>query len=173
MRIAVVGTGYVGLVTGTCLSHLGHDVTCVDAMPQRVDAVNRGTPPFYEPGLAELLTECIRAGRLRACADVAATVAASDITILAVGTPSRDGEIDLSYLSAAAEEIGKGLRDASGYPGSRGEEHRGSGNHRHGSARHPGARLRAAGRRVRPVHESRVSARRLAPWLISWSPTAS
>lgn len=116
MRIAVVGTGYVGLVTGTCLAHLGHDLTCVDNMPQRVDAVNQGKPPFYEPGLAELLAECIQAGRLRACADVAGAVAASDITILAVGTPSRAGEIDLSYLSAAAEEIGKGLRDAVGYP---------------------------------------------------------
>ncbi len=116
MRIAVVGTGYVGLVTGTCLAQLGHDVTCVDSMPQRVDAVNQGTPPFYEPGLAELLTEAIQAGRLRAVTDVAGAVAASDITILAVGTPSRGGEIDLSYLSAAAEQIGKGLRDASGYP---------------------------------------------------------
>ena len=116
MRIAVIGTGYVGLVTGTCLAHLDHDVTCVDSMPERVDAVNQGLPPFCEPELAELLREGIQAGRLRACADVAGTVAASDITILAVGTPSRGGEIDLSYLSAAAEEIGKGLRDAVGYP---------------------------------------------------------
>jgi UDPglucose 6-dehydrogenase len=116
MRVAVVGTGYVGLVTGTCLAHLGHDVTCVDAMPERVDAVNRGVPTFFEPGLQALLTENIGAGRLRAVSGVADAVAASDITILAVGTPSRAGEIDLSYLSAAAEEIGKGLRNAAGYP---------------------------------------------------------
>src|SRR5437764_12693371 len=89
MRITVIGTGYVGLVTGTCLAHLGHDVTCVDAMPSRVDAVNRGIPPFYEPGLADLLTGSIADGRLRAVSDTADAVAASDITILAVGTPSR------------------------------------------------------------------------------------
>src|SRR4249920_1795877 len=92
MRIAVVGTGYVGLVTGTCLAHLGHDVTCVDAMPERVNAVNRGIPPFFEPGLADLLAENIAVGRLRAVSGVAGAVAASDITILAVGTPSRAGE---------------------------------------------------------------------------------
>ena len=57
MRIAVVGTGYVGLVKGTCLARLGHDVTCVDAMPERVDAVIQGKPTFYEPGLAEMLGE--------------------------------------------------------------------------------------------------------------------
>src|SRR5690242_15642841 len=115
MRITVVGTGYVGLVTGTCLASLGHDVTCIDTQPERVDAVNNASPTFYEPGLTELMTASLKAGRLRACADTAASVAASDVTILAVGTPSRDGEIDLSYLSAAAAGVAKGLRDSAGY----------------------------------------------------------
>ena len=115
MRITVVGTGYVGLVTGTCLAHLGNDVTCIDTQPQRVAAVNQGQPPFYEPGLAEMLSAALRDGRLRASDATAEAVAASDITILAVGTPSREGEIDLSYLSAAAAEVGKGLRANSGY----------------------------------------------------------
>jgi len=115
MRVTVVGTGYVGLVTGACLAHLGHDVTCVDTAPDRVAAVNQGRPPFFEPGLEEILAAAIHAGRLRACDSAAAAVAASDIAMLAVGTPSRQGEIDLSYLSAAAEEVGKGLRDRGGY----------------------------------------------------------
>ena len=115
MRIAVVGTGYVGLVTGTCLARLGHEVTCVDAVPERVDAVSHGKPPFYEPGLGEMLGDVLACGHMRATSETAAAVAASDMTILAVGTPSRNGEIDLSYLEAAAEEVGKGLRETSGY----------------------------------------------------------
>ena len=110
MRIAVVGAGYVGLVTGTCLANLGHEVICVDNVPERVAAINRASPPFYEPGLNEMLSGCIRAGRLRASGSVASAVAASDLIFLAVGTPCRGNEIDLSYLSAAAQEIGKGLR---------------------------------------------------------------
>jgi UDPglucose 6-dehydrogenase/GDP-mannose 6-dehydrogenase len=115
MRIAVVGTGYVGLVTATCLAHIGHDVICVDTQPERVIAVNQGQPPFYEPGLAEMLADVLRAGRLRASGNTVEAVAASEMTILAVGTPSRDGQIDLSYLSAAAADIGKGLKAATGY----------------------------------------------------------
>jgi UDPglucose 6-dehydrogenase len=115
LRIAVVGTGYVGLVSGTCLAHLGHNVTCIDAQPERVAAVNQGQPPFYEPGLAEMLSGVIRDGRLRATGTAAEVVADSDVTILAVGTPSREGGIDLSYLSAASHDVGRGLRDASAY----------------------------------------------------------
>jgi UDPglucose 6-dehydrogenase/GDP-mannose 6-dehydrogenase len=106
----------VGLVTGTCLAHLGHDVTCVDTMPERVAAVNQGRPPFYEPGLAEMLVGALAAGRIRACGNTAETVAGCEITILAVGTPSRNEEIDLSYLAAAAGEVGQALRYARGYP---------------------------------------------------------
>jgi len=115
MRVTVVGTGYVGLVTGACLARVGHDVTCVDSAPGRVAAVNQGRPPFFEPGLEEILAAAIREGRLRACGSVAGAVASSDVVMLAVGTPSNHGEIDLSYLSAAAGEVGEELRDSSGY----------------------------------------------------------
>lgn len=115
MRITVIGTGYVGLVTGTALAYCGHDVTCVDMNPERVSAVNQGIVPFHEPGLPEMLSACVQAKRLRACTAAAAAVAASDITFLAVGTPSRDGAIDLSYLRAAAEQVGLGLRESRGY----------------------------------------------------------
>jgi UDPglucose 6-dehydrogenase len=110
MRIAVIGTGYVGLVTGACLAHLGHDVTCVDKASERVAAVNRAEAPFHEPGLAEMLSECVTAGRLLASNDGVGVVAKSDLIFLAVGTPCRNNRIDLSYLSAAAEDVGKGLR---------------------------------------------------------------
>jgi UDPglucose 6-dehydrogenase/GDP-mannose 6-dehydrogenase len=110
MRIAVIGTGYVGLVTGACLAHLGHDVTCVDKAPERVAAVNRAEAPFHEPGLTEMLSECVTAGRLLASNDGVGVVAKSDLIFLAVGTPCRNNRIDLSYLSAAAEDVGKGLR---------------------------------------------------------------
>jgi len=115
MRITVVGTGYVGLVTGACLAHTGHDVTCIDTQPERVAAVNQGQPPFHEPGLAEIMSTALRHGRLRASASTAEAVAASDITILAVGTPSREGAIDLSALSAAAAAVGRGLSGCSSY----------------------------------------------------------
>ena len=115
MRIAVIGTGYVGLVTATCLAHIGHDVVCVDTQPARVAAVNESKPVFYEPGLAEMLASVLREGRLRATGTTADAVASSDMTFLAVGTPCRDGEIDLSYLSSAAAEVGRGLRGAAGY----------------------------------------------------------
>ena len=116
MRVTVIGTGYVGLVTGACLAHLGHNVTCVDVLPERVAAVNKATPLFYEPGLVEILSTTTREGRLRATADTVAAVAASDLTFLAVGTPSRNGEIDLSYLRTATEEVGRGLSASRGYP---------------------------------------------------------
>lgn len=115
MRVAVVGTGYVGLVTGTCLAEVGNDVTCVDVQPERVAAVNEARPTFFEPGLAEMLAGNIRKGRIRATSDVAAAVASSDVTFLAVGTPCRGSEIDLSFLSAAAEQVGIGLRSCPDY----------------------------------------------------------
>jgi UDPglucose 6-dehydrogenase/GDP-mannose 6-dehydrogenase len=109
MRITVVGTGYVGLVTGACVAHLGHEVICVDAVHARVEAVNQGRPPFHEPGLAELLEESLENGRLRATTDVVSSVASSELTILAVGTPCHEGDIDLSYIKAATEQIAKGM----------------------------------------------------------------
>jgi UDPglucose 6-dehydrogenase/GDP-mannose 6-dehydrogenase len=115
LRITVVGTGYVGLVTGACLAHIGHHVTCVDRAVERVADVNRGVAPFYEPSLLGMISSCVREGRLRATTDTADAVATSDITFLAVGTPSNENGIDLSYLSAAAREIGSGLTRSSGY----------------------------------------------------------
>ncbi len=115
MRVAVIGTGYVGLVTGACVAGTGHEVICVDALPERVDAVNRARPLFHEPGLPELLKRVVGNGKLRATGDVVGAVKASDITIIAVGTPCREGDIDLSFIKAASESIGQGVREASGY----------------------------------------------------------
>lgn len=115
MRVAVIGTGYVGLVTGACVAGIGHDVICVDAVPERVDAVNQCRPLFHEPGLPELLQRVVGDGKLRATNDVVGAVKASEITILAVGTPSRDGDIDLSYIRAASESIGHGVRENGHY----------------------------------------------------------
>ncbi|HEX7362783.1 MAG TPA: hypothetical protein VF283_20015 [Bryobacteraceae bacterium] len=115
MRLTVVGTGYVGLVSGTCIAATGHDVTCVDALQERVDAVNRCTPLFHEPGLRELLEQVVGSGRLRATRELNAAVQSSDLTMLAVGTPSQNGDIDLSYIRGAAESIGKALRESSAY----------------------------------------------------------
>jgi UDPglucose 6-dehydrogenase/GDP-mannose 6-dehydrogenase len=115
MRIAVVGTGYVGLVSGVCLAHLGHQVICVDNMAERVEAVNGGVPPFHEPGLSELLSAGLGEGRLRATTNLAAAVAASEVILIAVGTPSAGGRIDLGAVEAAAREIGQGLRESPEY----------------------------------------------------------
>lgn len=113
--ITVVGAGYVGSVTAACLAAAGHRVTCVDANPQRVEAMQRGLAPVAEPGLAELLAQALSAGRLRADTDVAGAVAASRITMIAVGTPIADQTLDLSALTRACEQIGLGLREQNGY----------------------------------------------------------
>lgn len=108
MRVAIVGTGYVGLVTGACLARLGHEVTCVDVREDRIASIIRGESPFFEPGLAELLTEARRSGRLGATTLLAEAVAKSEATMIAVGTPSAEGSgrIDLSAVEAAAREVG-------------------------------------------------------------------
>lgn len=115
MKVAVVGAGYVGLVSAGGLAALGHDVTCVDVDAARVAQIGRGTPPFHEPGLAELLREGIAAGRLRATADTRAAVAGSAVTLIAVGTPDACGQIDLGQVLAAARAIGAALRECAGY----------------------------------------------------------
>jgi len=109
MRIAVVGIGYVGLVTATGLAAKGHDVTCVDSHPSRVVSTNNGVPPFYEPGLEELLAPVLQEGRLRATTDLHSAVSCADVTFLAVGTPTKDGHIDLTGLRDASEGIGESL----------------------------------------------------------------
>jgi len=105
-RISIVGTGYVGLVTGACLASLGHDVTCVDVDVERVDAIRRGVVPFHEPGLDELVASTV--GRnLNATSSLADAIAATDVTFIAVGTPSRpDGTINLDQVRAAVKEVG-------------------------------------------------------------------
>lgn len=115
MRIAVTGTGYVGLVSGVCLAHVGHEVICVDNVPERVAAVNEGAPPFHEPGLSELLSSGLHEGRLRASTNLAAAVAASEVILIAVGTPSADGHIDLGAVEAAAREVGQSLAGCAEY----------------------------------------------------------
>jgi UDPglucose 6-dehydrogenase len=108
VRVSIVGTGYVGLVSGVCLAHLGHDVTCVDLDEAKVDAINAGSSPIHEDGLAELLAGVV-GERFRATVDLARAVADTEVTILAVGTPFGEERIDLGQIEAAAEQIGSAL----------------------------------------------------------------
>jgi UDPglucose 6-dehydrogenase len=112
MRIAIIGTGYVGLVTGACFAQTGHHVTCVDLDRGKVAMLNRGQLPIYEPGLAETIAEGRRKKTLRFSPDAKVTAAGADIVFIAVGTPSResDGHADLSNLYSAIKEIGPVLR---------------------------------------------------------------
>jgi UDPglucose 6-dehydrogenase len=106
MNIAVVGTGYVGLVSGTCLAETGNDVTCVDCDRKKVDMLNRGHIPIYEPGLAELVARNVADGRLRFTADLPSAAKKARLVFLAVGTPSAaDGAADLSSLWSVVEQI--------------------------------------------------------------------
>jgi UDPglucose 6-dehydrogenase/GDP-mannose 6-dehydrogenase len=114
MRISIVGTGYVGLVTGTCLAEHGHDVTCIDVDRIKVDAINAGRAPIHEDGLPQLLERNV-GKRLRATTDLAAAVRDSEITFIAVGTPASEGRIDLAFVTAASEEIGAALRNKTTY----------------------------------------------------------
>lgn len=108
MRVSIVGAGYAGLVTGACLAEKGHAVVCVDVDERKVAAVNAGVTPIYERGLEELLRR--NAGtRIRATTDLREAVLDTDASIIAVGTPVRDGEIDLAGITAAASEIGAAL----------------------------------------------------------------
>jgi UDPglucose 6-dehydrogenase len=111
MKIAVIGTGYVGLVTGTCFADSGNDVTCVDIDRAKIDRLNRGEIPIYEPGLEEMVQENQAAERLRFTTDLAATVAPAEVVFLAVGTPQSDsGAADLSALWVVVESIAPHLR---------------------------------------------------------------
>jgi UDPglucose 6-dehydrogenase len=111
MRIAMIGTGYVGLVSGACLSEFGHTVVCVDKDATKVEALRRGVIPIFEPGLDEVVAANEKAGRLFFETDLKKAVAGADAVFIAVGTPSRrgDGHADLSYVFAAAEEIAAAL----------------------------------------------------------------
>src|SRR5262249_46153660 len=112
MRIAMIGTGYVGLVSGACLADFGHQVTCTDKNAQKIAALRRDEMPIYEPGLEDLVRSNARQGRLTFSTELAAPVSEADVVFIAVGTPSRrgDGHADLSYVFAAAREIAAALR---------------------------------------------------------------
>ncbi|MEZ4235791.1 MAG: UDP-glucose/GDP-mannose dehydrogenase family protein [Myxococcota bacterium] len=112
MKIAMIGAGYVGLVSAACFAEFGPDVVCVDADPGKVDRLLRGDIPIYEPGLDALVAKGVAAGRLRFTTDLAAAVAEADAVFIAVGTPSRrgDGHADLRYVEAAALDIAKALQ---------------------------------------------------------------
>ncbi len=111
MKVAVIGTGYVGLVSGVCFSDFGHDVTCVDKDAAKIDRLRAGEVPIYEPGLDTLLQRNAADGRLHFTTDLAAAVDGAEAVFIAVGTPSRrgDGHADLTYVMAAAEEIAHAL----------------------------------------------------------------
>ena len=111
MRIAMIGSGYVGLVSGACLSEFGHDVVCVDKDAEKIKTLRRGAIPIFEPGLEEVVAANVKAGRLTFGSDLGEAVAGADAVFIAVGTPSRrgDGHADLSYVFAAAEEIAGAL----------------------------------------------------------------
>ncbi|QLC23669.1 UDP-glucose/GDP-mannose dehydrogenase family protein [Parasphingopyxis algicola] len=111
MRIAMIGTGYVGLVSGACFSDFGHQVVCVDKDADKIAALERGVMPIYEPGLEALVEHNVSGGRLSFTTDLAEAVAGADAVFIAVGTPSRrgDGHADLSYVHAAAKEIAAAL----------------------------------------------------------------
>ncbi len=113
MRIAIIGTGYVGLVSGVCLSDFGHDVVCVDKDPKKIAMLEAGEIPIFEPGLDVLLARNVDAGRLVFTSDLKQAVADADAVFIAVGTPTRrgDGHADLTFVYAAAEEIAKACSD--------------------------------------------------------------
>ncbi len=111
MRVAIFGTGYVGLVTGTCLAEVGHDVICVDIDQAKVDGLDSGVIPIYEPGLAPMVKANHAAGRLRFSTDAAQAVAHGELVFVAVGTPpDEDGSADLQYVLAVARTIGTHLQ---------------------------------------------------------------
>ena len=112
MKVAVIGTGYVGLVTGTCLAESGNDVTCVDNNPAKVELLNAGGMPIYEPGLTELVAKNRRDGRLTFTTDLAVAVRAARMIFIAVGTPQSDaGDADLTAVWAVAKAIALAVKD--------------------------------------------------------------
>ncbi|MFM6830652.1 MAG: UDP-glucose dehydrogenase family protein [Novosphingobium sp.] len=112
MKIAMVGSGYVGLVSGACFADFGHDVVCIDKDEAKIQRLLDGVMPIYEPGLAELVAANVKAGRLQFSTDLASAIEGAQAIFIAVGTPSRrgDGHADLSYVNAVAQELGEHLR---------------------------------------------------------------
>ena len=116
MRISIAGTGYVGLVTGVTFASLGHDVVLVDVIPEKVAMVNEGRSPIYEKGMESLLRKLVSEGKIRATESMDSAVSGTDVTFIAVGTPSAaDGSMDLRYIRSVSEDIGKALSGKKGY----------------------------------------------------------
>ena len=112
MQVCVIGTGYVGLVTGVCLSHIGHEVICIDNNEEKVKLMKSGQSPIFEPGLSELMQSCMESGRLQFSTDLGAGVDHGEILFIAVGTPALPtGESDTRYVEAVARGIGQNLKD--------------------------------------------------------------
>ncbi|MBD3730590.1 MAG: UDP-glucose/GDP-mannose dehydrogenase family protein [Sphingomonadales bacterium] len=113
MKIAMVGSGYVGLVSGACFADFGHDVVCIDKDQSKIDRLHEGVMPIYEPGLAELVGANVKAGRLSFTTDLAEGIRGASAIFIAVGTPSRrgDGHADLSFVYAVAKEVGEALEN--------------------------------------------------------------
>ena len=108
MKITVVGTGYVGLVSGTCLAEVGNDVLCLDIDPAKIKILEDGGIPIHEPGLLEMVRRNVAAGRLKFTMDIVKAVAFGDVQFIAVGTPpDEDGSADVQYVVTAARNIGK------------------------------------------------------------------
>jgi UDPglucose 6-dehydrogenase/GDP-mannose 6-dehydrogenase len=114
MKVSVIGTGYVGLVSGACLADVGHDVICVDIDQQKVDLINSGTAPIYEKGLEQILKNNI-GQRLNATTDIVSAIMTSDLSLIAVGTPFKGDTIDLSQIETVSQQIGEVLAQRNGY----------------------------------------------------------
>ena len=167
MKIAMIGTGYVGLVSGVCFSDFGHDVVCVDKDPDKIARLRKGEVPIFEPGLEELMAKNVAAGRLSFTLDLAEAVAGADAVFIAVGTPTRrgDGHADLTYVMAAAERNRRGADRLCGD----GDQIDGAGRHQPQGGR--GGRARPTRCRVRRRLEPRIPARRARRSTISCAPT--
>ncbi|MEM6260058.1 MAG: UDP-glucose/GDP-mannose dehydrogenase family protein [Planctomycetota bacterium] len=125
MRITMVGTGYVGLVTGTCFANVGNDVTCLDIDQNKIDKLNNGISPIYEPGLDEMIQRNTKAGRLHFTTDAASAYQSAEVVFICVGTPSDEqGHADLKYVLAASADIGKAIESGPGATGGGEEERR-------------------------------------------------
>src|SRR5438270_9963691 len=112
MNIVVIGTGYVGLVTGAGFSEMGNNVTCVDSDQAKIDTIESGRLPIYEPGLDELVSRNVKEGRLRFTSSLPQAMPGANVFVVAVGTPSNeDGSADVTYVMAVARELGQNLKE--------------------------------------------------------------
>jgi UDPglucose 6-dehydrogenase len=112
MKITIVGSGYVGLVTGTCFAEVGIEVSCVDVDKKKIESLNKGVVPIYEPGLAEMIERNLQKGRLHFTTDLVSTLHDCEVVFIAVGTPpDEDGSADLKYVLEVAREVGKNIEE--------------------------------------------------------------